>query len=872
MLSPQTKPILYIIVNNHFDLTWRRCWQRPFTFQGQTYVSYTDLQAYYMLDNIELALRHPEYKFEAESTQVVRKFIERCPEKLPILRRLQAEGRFAITGGGEAIVDANMITGESLARNYVDGLLWVEETFGQKTRLAVRNDAFGNSAQLPQILRGCEIDWATGMSYSSADNLYWRGLDGSTILVETLPILVRGGGVNKYRPCAACNGTGLIDSAGCPTCRGRGIDPTLRAGLPGPFNPNELAGFGAGIIWMPPEELLPNPALLEWAEQQSAEYDVRFALEEEVLPHLRPWLEEVDRPAPDCLHSSLELNPNNSGCLVTRIQTKQAVRRQEYALQAAETLSVLAALKGAAYPATYPAAFPREALKQARQQQYFTMFHDAITATHIDAAYTELCDIYQDIDRRAAAIQAGALSALYCPAPAAGIFSVINPTGSPLTARCTAQVPATQAPVFPAALSLADEQGQPVALIDAQPSGDGQVQIEFLASGVPAFSARQYRVMPGSKAIQATPLAEPVIENSRFRVLADEHGLTSVFDKSLGREILVSGEYRPGELILEHDEGSPWATLNPDQHRIALAQHTRLVSASQGSASQALVFAIETPREMGLSGKCLRARVTVTLTEGLEQVDFAVHADWSAFNYRLRAAMPVPKVGPCQHMYEIPYGMLSRAPYEPTFRWAGANGDWPAVNWAGVEQPGLSVALLNQGTPAYCIEASPNHPVETILLSLLRSPAIPAYLHEPEFYTMTDWNGMRDEGEHDFAYAIRAYPVPFAESSVVLDADGYNAQPIVVDGAVELPPMPQVQSAVARVSAVKWGEDGQGLVLRLVEFRGQGGPVEVHLPPAARAAAKVNLLERQAEALEIREQVVSMVLKPWEIATIKIWL
>src|SRR5512142_122175 len=201
MLSTQEKPIIYIVVNNHFDLTWRRCWQRPFTFHGQTFVSYTDLQAYYMLDNLELARQHPEYKFEAETVQVVRKFLERCPEKRAILQQLIAEHRFAITGGGESIVDANMITGESLVRNYVDGLLWVEETFGQKTRLAVRNDAFGNSAQLPQILRGCEIAWATGISYSLADNYFWRGLDHSTVLVHTLPALDRAGGVIKYPPC-----------------------------------------------------------------------------------------------------------------------------------------------------------------------------------------------------------------------------------------------------------------------------------------------------------------------------------------------------------------------------------------------------------------------------------------------------------------------------------------------------------------------------------------------------------------------------------------------------------------------------------------------------------------------------------------------
>ena len=156
------EPLLLVIVNNHFDLTWRRCWEKPFHYHGKTFVSYTDLQAWYMLDNIALAEKNPGYKFEAESTQVARKFIERCPEMLPVLQQLAREGRFAVTGGGEAIIDANMVTGESLIRNYVDGLLWVEETFGQKTRMAVRNDAFGNSAQLPQILRGVEIAWVTG--------------------------------------------------------------------------------------------------------------------------------------------------------------------------------------------------------------------------------------------------------------------------------------------------------------------------------------------------------------------------------------------------------------------------------------------------------------------------------------------------------------------------------------------------------------------------------------------------------------------------------------------------------------------------------------------------------------------------------------
>ena len=205
-----TKPILYIIVNNHFDPTWRRGWDRRFTFKGETYVSYADLEEFYLLDNLELARAHPNYKFEAESVIVARKFLERHPERLQELQELAHQGRFAVPGAGEAIIDANMVLGESLVRNYVMGLLWVERTFGACPRLAIRNDAFGNSAQLPQILRGCEIAWATGMSYSPARGKYWRGLDGSVIVHATLPIAAQGGGNTKYPPCPVCHGQATV--------------------------------------------------------------------------------------------------------------------------------------------------------------------------------------------------------------------------------------------------------------------------------------------------------------------------------------------------------------------------------------------------------------------------------------------------------------------------------------------------------------------------------------------------------------------------------------------------------------------------------------------------------------------------------------
>jgi alpha-mannosidase len=852
----QQKPILYVVVNNHFDLTWRRCWQRPFDFNGQSFVSYTDLEEYYLLDNIALALNHPEYKFEAESVQVARQFIARHPEHLATLQQLAREGRFAVTGGGEAIVDANMILGESLVRNYVDGLLWVEATFGQKTRLALRNDAFGNSAQLPQVLRGCEIAWATGMSYSPAFGRYWRGLDGSTILHRSLPVADRCGGVVKYPPCPDCAGTGKTHGAACPTCAGRGISATLKAYLPDPIDPAEFEEMGAALVLSAPEEMLPNPALLEWARQMSDKYDVRFALEEDVLPHIQPWLDQVDSPAEDELHPEVELNPNNSGCLVTRIKTKQMVRRQEHALLNAEALSVMAALKGQAYPAQW--------LKRIRQDQYFTQFHDSITATHIDAAYHELEDIYDAIDRESAAVRDAALDCLAAPAASSGAVSLINPAGQPFSGICRATISA------PADATLVDEHGTPVPVLSRQASRDA-LTLEFAARDIPPFAVRQYIIAPGNlETEELQPLLEPVIENERFRISADEFGLVEIFDKTLKRAVAVTDGLRPGELFLEHDEGSPWATLHHDHTRTPLSESTRLCAAEKNGAVQRLVFSVDARREMGFAGQCLNAQVTVSLATGMDRVDFSIHADWEAFNHRLRVAFPVPTqpAAETRHIYEIPYGMLQRAPYTPSYRWAGANGDWPAIHWAGVEQPGLSVALFNQGTPSYRIEAGPKNS-EVILLSLLRSPAVPTYLHEPYFYSMTDYDGMRDPGTHDFSFALGAYTQPFAQSSVVLDGEAYHTRPVAVQGSADLPALPQIQAGPARITALKWAEAEAGVVLRLVEFRGQGGEVTLQIPVTFRSVEKTNLLERQAEVLPIQDGMLRLALRPWEITTLR---
>jgi alpha-mannosidase len=850
------KPVIYIYVNNHFDPTWRRCWDHRFTFKGETFISYADLQEYYLLDNIELARKHPEYKFEAEYTLVVRKFLERHPEMLDECRELVREGRFGVTGGGEVIVDANMILGESLVRNYLYGLLWVEDHLQQKTRIIVRNDAFGNSAQLPQIIRGCDVAWATGMSYSPANGKYWRGLDGSTVLHTTVPTAAWGGGNTKYPPCPSCRGSGKdLDGGVCNICRGRGINVFERAWLPGKINPGSFKEFGCALVPMTPEELLPNPDLVEWASRVSQDYEVRFALEEDLIPVLRSQLKEADDAPKDLIHTGIELNPNNSGCWVTRIKTKQTCRRQEYDLLATEKLWVFGAVKG------YP--YPLQEFLETWQRLLFTMFHDAITATHVDPAYQELQQAWLVIDENITNLREQAFPILANGEPE--LFSVINPSGEMLTTIGTITVSREDNNFV-----ITDDQGNIVPIYDVHENDDGTIRVDFAARDIPGDGSRTYRFGPGlaiGNVISSLP--QPRIENERFLIEGDDHGLLSIYDRLLNQTVLQHDEYHPGELILELDEGSPWATLNPDQKRTTLSVHTQLLAVEQTASMQRITYEVETPHGMGFAGQCLKGRSSVTLYAGIERVEFQLAVHWSAFNHRLRVAMPVPARG--RSIYDIPYGFIERQSYEPTFDWAGANGDWPALNWAGVQTSTFSAALLNKGLVSYRIEPGKNLG-EVILLSVLRSPTIPTYLHEPQFYSMTEWDGMRDEGDHIFEYAITVYREPFTDSRVVLDAEIYNAGVIVVPGLVSLPDIPRIASECVRVAALKWAEKERALILRLCEYRGKGGKVDVAIPSYVKAAAKVNLLEQKPQILEIEGAILHCYLRPWEIATFQLLL
>lgn len=880
------KKKVYVIVTEHFDIMWRRPFDRDFQFKGKNYVSYADLEAYYIMDNLALCDKYPEYKFTIESVAVLRKFLEHHPEYEEKLREFYKDGRVFTNFSGDNIVDSNMVQGESIVRNYLYGLEYLKDNFDFVPYGMDRNDAFGNSGQLPQIARGFDCKWIYHLAYTQPDHSYWRGIDGSTVYCDEPTRVGSIGTYFKYAPCPVCNG---FKSSHCEACGDRRIDishmETRREKLKSVNDDFIKNSKIPGYIYVGGEEILPTADIMQWVKENEDKYEIQFAGYDTYAEELQTYIDRVDEVDDNELHSMQEINANNTGTYVTRIDTKKKVRKNENLISTVETLGTILGMNQGKYYSEY--------IKKMWEKLHYTMFHDAITATHVDAAndeMMEICDFITD----SLIVTLKEMKRKFADKTEKTI-TVFNTLGIKANCMASIKVPGNENTV------LKDQDGNDVTII-RKVVCEEMVEIIFAAGLMKPFETKNFMVEQSE--IEKSDIVtyelveennwEPiltnvtadmsvsdegnhlVIENEFYRVTAETNGITAVYDRVLGRNVAEKSEYYVGEFILEHDEGSPWATLSEDMSRIPLSGNTKLVEYENGKDIQKLTFQIRAGYTVAHTVTGLKIEYSVALYKGVKRVDFNSKILWDTQNYRLRVAFPVSTVG--KHIYEIPYGYIERKPYEPNIiqqngdvNWASAAGDWPAINWAGIQGRTYSIALINKGTPSYQIDMD-KRGKENIYLSVLRSPSVSTYLHDPAAYSMTDYDGMRDAGKHEFVYALVSYEAGFDKNMVVSDAYAFNCEAVTWNGNRNGFIVPDFESQDARISAMKHSQKGDMIIFRIVEYHGVDAEFELSMPDnvKVKAAWEMNLGEKPIREIVVENNKIRMKIGKFKIKTIAV--
>ncbi len=766
---------------------------------------------------LSLMERYEDFHFLCSQAQQYAWVEQDAPELFARIAARVAEGRWEPGGAMWVEPDCNVPGGESLVRQVLAGTRYWIEKFGDRgrQRYLFLPDSFGFSAALPQIMRlsGLDVFITNKLHWNDTNrfehmNFRWRGIDGSEVLAHLTP----GADYNARNT---------------PEELRRGAQTAARAdaGRTGVW----LQPFGFGDGGGGPTDWMIENARL--AGRCAGLPRVKLAPAGgfcEELRAARRRLRDAGRDLP-VWDGELYLEYHR-GTLTTQAWLKRANRRAENDLFAAELLTFAGPT-----PLDEPAAAgARQRLEEAWKLLLLNQFHDILPGSSIGPVYEDARRDFTRIDAASRELIDAGLRRWAAGVDTRGLgrpVLVFNPAGSP---RC----------------GIVDCDGQPVYVENVP--GLGVAVVDAADPPAPPHPVR---------------VADWTLSNGLIAATIDEAGrVASLRRGGEAREVCgrdEAGNLRPlNQLVLYDDRPRAWDAWDIDAEYI---EHARPVTGPAESRrvveAGPLRGVIEVTRPLGRASRIVQRFV---LEAGSPRLDIRTRVEWHEQRTLLRALMPVD-VRARYATYEIQFGHLCRPTFQNT-SWDRARFEVCAQRWMDLSEPGLGVALLNDGKYGHSCHGS------VMGLSLLRGPKFP--------------DEHADQGSHEFTYALLPHAGDWRAAGVPAQAEALNrplrALPLPAEqaGAIRgawAPFSLAVEGAAGvGVAAVKPAEDGDDrLIVRLFERHGGRGTVALAWNRPIRDAKRLDLLERPlADAPPPAPEhtpagsTVRVALRPFEIVTI----
>jgi alpha-mannosidase len=242
--------------------------------------------------------------------------------------------------------------------------------------------------------------------------------------------------------------------------------------------------------------------------------------------------------------------------------------------------------------------------------------------------------------------------------------------------------------------------------------------------------------------------------------------------------------------------------------------------------------------------------VRYTMRAGSARVDIDIDVDWHEHERLLSLMVPLD-VRAAEATCDIQFGTVRR-PMHPSSPWDAAKFEVCAHRFVDVAEPSFGVAVLNDGRFGHCLFDG------GVRVSLLRGARYP----DPE----------ADQGRHRVTIAILPHGPGLAE--VLAEAEALHLPVRVAEaGATSwtATPVVTIEHPGVQLSAVKRADDGSGdLIVRLYEACGDRAAISVAAAAPIRAAARCNALEETEASIDVADGIVALVLRPYELLTLRL--
>lgn len=790
---------VYATGHTHIDVTW--LWRLKHT-REKIQRSFSTV--------LRLMEEYPEYRFLQTQPQLYKFLKQDCPELYEKIKERVAEGRWEVDGGMWLEADCNIPDGESLARQFLYGIRFIEQEFGKECKYLWLPDVFGYSWALPQIMKLCDLDtfMTTKISWNQYNEMpndlfYWRGIDGTDMLTYF---------VN------APNNNERSVLYGKVSNYSAEIAPLVAIGAWKRFKNKELTkdvliayGYGDGGGG-PNREMLENIRAMEKI----------------------PGVPKVKSSAPGAFFQKLHENVENTNRYVpvwdgelylelhratytAQGHNKWHNRKLEHALTQLEWLWVLAMGKGYSCEA--------EKIRDCWEQVLCAQFHDTIPGSSIREVYEDTDKIYD------------------------GVWQAVNALQSRVCGLLTEEKKQWSV------LRFADTSAREAVFVSQERDGsftDGEGNA-LAAQKVPGG----YLVENTWKPLQANTIffaENPVgkkessfcfcgenrtLQTPSYEVCWDENGaIVSLWDKENNRQVLRG---KSNLLRIYEDRPKMYDAWDVDIYYTRKFEDAKLQSVTcteEGPVRFCLEFAY--------TYRASTIRQKVYFYANNRRIDFETVADWHEDHRLLRVLFDVD-VRATMATYDIQFGHVQRPTHWNT-SWDWARFEVCGHKWADLSQKDYGVSLLSDCKYGYSVK-------DTVMgLSLLTSSK------EPDTEA--------DMGEHRFTYALLPHAGELGMETVE-QAMALNRPALCVEGAVVANSLLQKDCDTVKIDAIKPAEDGNGFVLHMHECMGGNASVTLTLSDPVQGYAPCNLLEVYEEMKEERQIHASF--RPFEIKCFRIF-
>lgn len=593
---------------------------------------------------LDLIKRYPDYIFGASQPQHYQFMKDHYPDLFQEIKKAVKSGNWEVQGGMWVEADCNLISGESMVRQFLHGKNFFKDEFDVEVDNLWLPDVFGYSAAMPQILKKSGVNYflTQKMSWSQFNDFphqtfNWRGIDGTEVLTHFPP-------ENTYN--SELDTEFLLPAQSTFKEKDK-LDEFI-----------SLFGVGDGGGGPKPEniELGRRMANLENAPKVHFDTAVNF------FDRLNGQKDKLDTWVGELY---LELH---RGTLTTHGLVKKQNRKLENKLRTVEMLwSCLPMDK-----------YPLEKLDGLWKKVLLNQFHDIIPGSSINLVYQTTHKEYTEVHSGCDELLDAASKLLF------------NQDKDSIVLVNTLSYRWKGLVLLPSSFegySIVDEEGNDVLV---HKSNEGY-SIDVNLDGLSMNSFKKAK----EKKLEVQSSSDFILENDFIKYEFDEKGaLISAYDKEANKEAMKE----PGNVFsLYEDIPNNWDAWDIDFfYRDALIE-TGAVESIKLSSSSKILKQLEISLSIGNS----KIQQVISLSSHSKRLDFKTNVHWNESHKMLRVHFPVA-ITSDQATFDIQYGYVKRNTHRNT-SWDKAKFEVVGHKYADLSDHDYGVALLNDCKYGYMV-------------------------------------------------------------------------------------------------------------------------------------------------------------------------